>query len=83
MSEIEQIRAGVGNSFDATSIVFRECLETAGIAALYAGLLETPVAAIENYLHHSRGRKTGEEAIKDAARAIAVRVGPGRRWGSL
>ena len=81
MSEIERVRAGVGNSFDATSIVLRECLETAGITALYAGLLEAPVAAIENYLHHSRGRKTGEEAIKDAARAIAARAGTGAAVG--
>ena len=81
MSEIEQIRAGVGNAFDATSVVLRECLETAGMTALYAGLMEAPVATIENYLHYSRGRKTGEEAIKDAARAIAVRAGVGAGVG--
>ena len=81
MSEIEQLRAGVGNAFDATSIVLRECLETAGMTALYAGLMEAPVATIENYLHHSRGRKTGEEAIKDAARAIAARAGMGAGVG--
>ena len=81
MTEIEQIRAGVGNAFDATSIVLRECLETAGMTALYAGLMEAPVATIENYLHYSRGRKTGEEAIKDAARAITARAGIGAGVG--
>ena len=60
-----------GNNFDAAGIMFRDCLETAGMTALYAGLLEAPVAAIENWLHYRRGRKTGEEAVKDAAIAIA------------
>ena len=81
MTEIEQLRVGAGNAFDATGIVLRECLETAAITGFYAGLLEAPVTAIENYLHYARGRKTGEGAIKDAATAIAVRAGAGAAVG--
>ena len=73
----EQLKAQATNAFDSAGIVFRDCLQTAGITALYAGLLEAPVAAVENYLHYQRGRKTGEEAIKDAAIAIAKRAGTG------
>ena len=64
---------GATNAFDASNIVFRDCLSSAATTALYAGLLEAPVAAIENYIHYQKGRKTGEEAIKDAAVAIAKR----------
>ena len=51
------------------------------MTALYAGLLEAPVAAMENYLHYRRGRKTGEAAVKDAAIAIAQRAGAGAAIG--
>lgn len=77
MTGREQWQANASNAFDASTIVFRECLQTGAMAALYAALLETPVAAIENYYHYQRGRKTGEEAIKDAAVAIAQRGGAG------
>ena len=77
MSSGEQLQAQASNAFDSTGIVFRDCLQSAGITALYAGLLETPVAAIENYLHYQRGRKTGEEAIKDAAMSISKRASAG------
>ncbi len=77
MTGVEEFRARSSNAFDAASIGFRDCLETAGITALWAGLLEAPVAAIENCLHYQRGRKTGEEAVKDAAAAIAKRAGAG------
>ena len=70
-----------GNNFDAAGIMFRHCLETAGMTALYAGLLEAPVAAIENWLHYRRGRKTGEDAVKDAAISIAKRAGSGAAIG--
>ena len=74
-------RAQASNNFDAAGIMFRDCLETAGMTALYAGLLEAPVAAIENWLHHRRGRKTGEEAVRDAAIAIAKRAVSGAAIG--
>ena len=45
------------------------------MAALYAVLLEAPVATIENYIHYQKGHKTGEQAIIDAAKSIAVRAG--------
>lgn len=77
MTKGEQLQAQATNAFDSSGIAFRDCLETAGITALYAGLLEAPVAAVENYLHYQRGRKTGEEAIKDAAISIAKRAGTG------
>ena len=73
----DELQAQATNAFGSSGIVFRDCLQTAGITGLYAGLLETPVAAIENYLHYQRGRKTGEEAVKDAAIAIAQRAGTG------
>ena len=68
---------GDTNAFDASNIVFRDCLSSAATTALYAGLLEAPVAAIENYIHYQKGRKTGEEAIKDAAVSIAKRAATG------
>ena len=81
MTGADQSWANAGNAFDSTGIVLRECLETSGMTALYAGLMEAPVATIENYLHYSRGRKTGEEAVKDAARGIAERAVTGAAVG--
>ena len=77
MTGREQWQAHASNAFDASTIVFRECLQTGAMAALYTSLLEAPVAAIENYYHYQRGRKTGEEAIKDAALSIAQRGATG------
>ena len=77
MTGREQWQANASNAFDASTIVFRECLQTGAMAALYAALLESPVAAIENYYHYQRGRKTGEEAVKDAALSIAQRGATG------
>ena len=73
----EQLRAHATNAFDASNIVFRDCLSSAATTALYAGLLEAPVAAIENYIHYQKGRKTREEAFKDAAVSIAKRAATG------
>ena len=81
MTSGEQLRAQADNAFDAAGIMFRDCLETSGMTALYAALLEAPVAAIENWLHYRRGRKTGEEAVKDAAIAIAKRAVSGATIG--
>ena len=77
MTSGERWQAHATNAFDSAGIVFRDCLETAGMTAMYAGLLEAPVAAIENYLHYKRGRMTGEEAVKEAAMAIGKRAGTG------
>ena len=65
------------NAFDATHIVFRECFEAGVMTGFYTSLVEVPVATIENYYHYKRGRKTGEEAIKDAATAIGKRAAMG------
>ena len=81
MGSGEYLRAQATNAFDAAGIVFRDCLATAAITALYAGLLEAPVAALENYLHYRRGRRTGEEAIRDAALAIGGRAVTGAAIG--
>ena len=77
MNSGEGLQGHATNAFDSAGIVFRDCLETAGMTAMYAGLLEAPVAAIENYLHYRRGRMTGEEAVKEAAMAIGKRAGTG------
>ena len=77
MTGQEQLRAHATNAFDASSIVFRECFNSAAATAFYAGILEAPVATIENIIHYQKGRKTGEEAIKDAATAIIKRAATG------
>ena len=77
----EEFRAHGTNAFDASAIVFRECLDAAAMTAMYASLLEAPVSAIENYIHYQKGHKTGEEAIKDAAIAIAKRAATGATVG--
>lgn len=74
MTGWEQFRANATNAFDVSKIVFRKCLKTAGMTAFFRALLEAPVAAIENYYHYRRGRKTGEEAIREAAVAIGKRA---------
>ena len=81
MTGWEEFRAHGTNAFDASAIVFRECLDTAAMTAMYAGLLEAPVSAIENYIHYQKGRKTGEEAVKDAAITIAKRAATGATVG--
>ena len=77
MTGWEEFRAHATNAFDASTIVFRECMMTAAISAFYASLLEAPIAATENIIHYRKGRKTGEEAIRDAAISIAKRAGQG------
>ena len=81
MTNGERWQAHATNAFDSPGIVFRDCLESAGMAAMYAGLLEAPVAAIENYLRYERGRMTGEEAVKEAAMAIGKRASTGALVG--
>ena len=81
MGSGERFWAEATNVFDAAGIVFRDCLEVAGITAFYAGLLEAPVAAMENYLYYRRGRKTGDEAIRDSALAIGRRAATGAAVG--
>ena len=44
-------------------------------AALTAALLEAPIAGIENYLHHKRGRKSGNQAVKDATKSTVTACG--------
>ena len=73
----EQFTATTSNAFDAAQIVMRECATNAVTSGLLAGLLEAPVATIENYIHYQKGHKTGEEAVKDAAKSIAMRAGTG------
>ncbi len=75
MTGVEQLQAYAGNAFDTAQLVFRGCIESAAMTGLYAGLLEAPVATIENYIHYQKGRKTGEQAIIDAAKSIAMRAG--------
>ena len=77
MTGWEQFTAQSGNSFDAAAIVMRECADAALTSGLLAALLEAPVAGVENYIHYQKGRKTGEEAIKDAAESIVLHAGAG------
>ena len=77
MTSWEQFTAQTSNAFDASQIVMRECANAAVTSGLLAGLLEAPVTATENYIHYRKGHKTGEEAIKDAAKSIAVHAGAG------
>ncbi len=75
MTAWEEFRTRGTNAFDAFAIVFRECLGTAATAAFFGALLESPIAAAENIIHYRKRRKSGEEAVKDAAAAIARRAG--------
>lgn len=77
MTGWEQFTAQAGNSIDAAAIVMRECADAAVTSGLLAALLEAPVASVENYIHYQKGHKTGEEAIKDAAKSIALHAGAG------
>ena len=77
MTGYEQFTAQASNTFDAATIAMRECATAAGTSALLAGLLEAPVAVIENSIHYHKGRKTGEAAIKDAAKSIVIHAGAG------
>ena len=69
-----QIRTHATNAFEASRIILRDCLTSAGTTALYAALMEAPVTALENYVHYRKGRKTGEEALSDAAKDIKNRA---------
>ena len=76
MTGWEQFTTQADNAFDAWTIVMRECATAAATSGLLAGLLEAPVASIENYIHYQKGHKTGEQAVKNAAKSIAVHTGP-------
>ena len=75
MTGWEQFTAQATNAFDTSTIVMRECATAAATSGLLAGLLEAPVASIENYIHYQKGHKTGEQAVKDAAKSIAIHAG--------
>ena len=77
MTGWERFAARGSNAFDTAGIVMRECATAAATSALYAGLLETPVAAIENYIRYQKGVVSGEQAVKDAAKSIAQAAGAG------
>ena len=77
MTGEELFRVRQTNAFDAASIVFRRCLDAAATSALYAGLLEAPIAAIENVIYHANGRKSGEAALADAAKSIVMAAAGG------
>ena len=77
MTAMEEFRLHGTNAFHATGIVFRECLGAAATTALFAALLESPISVIENAIHYQKGRKTGEEAIKEAATTIKNRAATG------
>ena len=77
MTGTELLRANTSNAFDASAVIFRTCLESAAMTAFYAGLMEAPVAALENYIHYQKGRKMGEEALIDAAKLVATRAAAG------
>ena len=77
MTGWEQFTARANNAFDASTIVMRECATAAATSGLLAGLLEFPVATIENYIHYQKGHKTREQAFKDAGKSIAVHAGAG------
>ena len=74
MTGLDQFRANATNAFNASTIIFRDCLTIAATSALCASLLETPVTTVENYIHYRKGRKTDEQAIADAARDIRNRA---------
>ena len=81
MSGLGQFQAHATNAFDASTIIFRDCLTGAATVAFYASILEAPVTAIENCIHYRRGRKSGEEAIVDAANDIKNRALAGATVG--
>lgn len=77
MTGWEHFTAQASNAFDTATVVMRECATSAATSGLIAAFLEAPVAAVENYIHYRKGHKTGEEAVKDAARSIAMHAGTG------
>ena len=81
MTGTEEFRLDVSNAFRASGIVLSECLEAAAATALFSALLEAPISIVENAIHYRKGRKTGEEAIKEAATAIRDRAVAGAAVG--
>ena len=77
MTGMEEFRLHATNAFHASGIVLSECLQAAATTALLSALLEAPVSIVENAIHYRKGRKTGEEAIKEAATAIRDRAAAG------
>ena len=77
MTGLEEFRLDATNAFHASGIVLSECLSAAATTALFSALLEAPISIVENAIHYRKGRKTGEEAIKEAATAIRERTAAG------
>ena len=77
MTQWERLAIQSSNAFNTSGVFMRHCLRGTAAAAFTAALLEAPVAAVENYIHYQRGRKTGDEAVRDAAKSIAVHAATG------
>ena len=75
MTGMEHLTAQSHNAFQTAGVVLRDCTTSATIAAGIGALLEAPVAGIENYIRYQKSQLTGEQAVKEAAKSIAVNAG--------
>ena len=70
----DRLRAAGTNGIDAAKSVGKRAIGDASKATLWAALTELPVSAAEGFIRVAKGKKSKEEAAKDAA-SNTVRAG--------
>ena len=75
MSKREVGAAKLENGLRGAKIGGKAALRRGIRGSVIAGAIELPIAAAENFLHWKRARKSGKQAIKDAASKTGVTAG--------
>ena len=77
MTTAEVAAAKSANRTSAFASVAKSAAGRAARGGIFAAVTEAPIAGAENYLHWKRGRKSGRQATKDAAKSVGIAGGVG------
>ena len=72
MIPTEVAKAKSAGRLSGLSTVGRSMASNAAKGGAIAALTEAPVSGVENFLHWKRGRKSGQQAVKDAAKDVTL-----------
>ena len=77
MTTAEVTAAKSANRTSTFTSVAKSAAGRAARGGIFAVVTEAPIAGVENYLHWKRGRKSGRQATRDAAKSVGVAGGVG------